>query len=42
MNIQSALIDGASVLKNKSILSAQLDAEILMSKALAINISVSS
>ena len=34
MNIQSAVIEGTNVLKNKSILSAQLDAEILMSKAL--------
>ena len=34
MNIQSAVIDGTSVLKNKSILSAQLDTEILMAKAL--------
>ncbi len=34
MNIQSAVIGGANVLKDKSILSAQLDAEILMAKAL--------
>ena len=34
MNIQSAVIEGINVLKNKSILSAQIDAEILMSKAL--------
>ena len=34
MNIQSAVIDGTSVLKNKSIISAQLDTEILMAKAL--------
>jgi release factor glutamine methyltransferase len=34
MKIQSAVIDGTSVLKNKSILSAQLDTEILMAKAL--------
>ena len=34
MNIQSAITEGTSVLKNKSILSAQLDAEILMAKAL--------
>ena len=34
MNIQSAVIDGTSVLKNKSILSAQLDTEVLMAKAL--------
>jgi release factor glutamine methyltransferase len=34
MNIQSAVIEGASVLMNKSIISAQLDTEILMAKAL--------
>ena len=34
MNIQSAVIEGTSALKNKSILSAQLDTEILMAKAL--------
>jgi release factor glutamine methyltransferase len=34
MNIQSAVIEGTSVLKNKSITSAQLDTEILMAKAL--------
>ena len=34
MNIQSAVIEGTNVLKNKFILSAQLDAEILMSRAL--------
>ena len=34
MNIQSAVIEGTSVLKSKSILSAQLDTEILMAKAL--------
>ena len=34
MNIQSAVIEGTSVLKNKSIISAQLDTEILMAKAL--------
>jgi release factor glutamine methyltransferase len=34
MNIQSAITEGTSVLKNKSILSAQLDTEILMAKAL--------
>ena len=34
MNIQLAIIEGISVLKNKSILSAQLDTEILMAKAL--------
>jgi len=37
MNIQSAVIEGTSVLKNKSILSAQLDTEILMAKALGKN-----
>ena len=37
MNIQSAVIGGISVLKNKSILSAQLDTEILMAKALGKN-----
>ncbi len=34
MNIQSAVIEATNILKNESILSAQLDAEILMSKAL--------
>ena len=34
MNIQSAVIEGTSVLKNKSIISAQLDTEILMAKVL--------
>ena len=34
MNIQSAVIEGTNVLKNKFIPSAQLDAEILLSKAL--------
>jgi release factor glutamine methyltransferase len=34
MNIQLAITEGISVLKNKSILSAQLDTEILMAKAL--------
>jgi release factor glutamine methyltransferase len=34
MNIQLAITQGISVLKNKSILSAQLDTEILMAKAL--------
>jgi release factor glutamine methyltransferase len=34
MNIQSAVIDGTNILKDKSILSAQLDTEILMAKAL--------
>ena len=34
MNIQSALIEGLNILKNKSVLSAKLDIEILMAKAL--------
>ena len=34
MNIQSALIEGLNILKNKSILSAKLDTEILMAEAL--------
>jgi len=34
MNIRSAVIEGANVLKDKSIPSAQLDTEILMAKAL--------
>ena len=34
MNIQSALPEGLNILKNKSILSAKLDSEILMAKAL--------
>ena len=34
MNIQSAVIEGAKILKDKFILSAQLDTEILMAKAL--------
>jgi release factor glutamine methyltransferase len=34
MNIQSAVIEGINILKNKSILSAKLDSEILMAKAL--------
>ena len=34
MNIQSALIEGLNILKNRSILSAKLDSEILMAKAL--------
>ena len=37
MNIQSAVLEGTSVLKSKSILSAQLDTEILMAKALGKN-----
>jgi release factor glutamine methyltransferase len=34
MNIRSAVIEGTNILKDKSILSAQLDTEILMAKAL--------
>ena len=34
MNIHSALTEGTNILKDKSILSAQLDTEILMAKAL--------
>ena len=34
MNIQSAVIEGTKVLKDKSIPSAQLDTEILMAKVL--------
>ncbi|MDC0510724.1 hypothetical protein OAN73_04410 [Candidatus Pelagibacter sp.] len=34
MNIHSAVIEATNVLKDKSILSAQLDTEILMAKAL--------
>jgi len=34
MNIQSAIKKGANILKNKSILTANLDAEILMAKAI--------
>ena len=34
MNIQSAVLEGTNILKDKSILSAQLDTEILMSKAI--------
>ena len=37
MNIQSAVIEGANFLKDKSILSARLDTEILMAKALGKN-----
>ena len=36
MNIQSAVIEGTNILKDKSIPSAQLDTEILMAKALEI------
>ena len=34
MNIQSAVIQGTNILRDKSIISAQLDTEILMAKAL--------
>ena len=34
MKIWSAVMEGTDILKNKSILSAQLDTEILMSKAI--------
>ena len=34
MNIQSAIIQGTNILKNKYIQTAQLDTEILMAKAL--------
>ena len=34
MNIQSAVTEGTNILKNRSILSAKLDSEILMAKAL--------
>ena len=34
MNIQSAVTEGISILKDKFILSAKLDTEILMAKAL--------
>ena len=34
MNIQSAVTEGTNILKDKFILSAQLDTEILMAKAL--------
>jgi release factor glutamine methyltransferase len=37
MNIHSAVIEGTNILKDKSILSAQLDSEILMAKALGKN-----
>ena len=37
MNIHSAIIEGTNVLKKKSILSAQLDTEILMAKAVGKN-----
>ena len=34
MNIHSAVVEATNILKDKSILSAQLDTEILMAKAL--------
>ena len=34
MNIQSAIIEGVNILQGKHIQTAQLDAEILMAKAL--------
>ena len=34
MNIESAIIEGARILKDQSILTANLDSEILMSKAI--------
>jgi hypothetical protein len=34
MNIQSAIIEGVNILKEKSIYSAQLDSEILLAKAI--------
>ena len=37
MNIQSAIIEGINILNDKSILSAKLDTEILMAKALGKN-----
>ena len=37
MNIQSAVIEGINILKVRSIQTAQLDAEILMAKALGVN-----
>jgi release factor glutamine methyltransferase len=37
MNIQSAVIEGTNILKDKSIISAQLDTEILMAEALGKN-----
>ena len=37
MNIQSAVTEGENILKNKSILSAKLDTEILMAKVLGKN-----
>ncbi len=37
MNIQSAVIEGTNILKDRSILSAKLDSEILMAKVLGTN-----
>ena len=37
MNIHSAVLEGASILKERSIQSAQLDSEILMAIALETN-----
>jgi len=37
MNIQSAIVEGTNILKDKSILSAKLDTEILMAEALGKN-----
>ncbi len=37
MNIQLAVIEGANILKDKYIQTAQLDAEILMAKVLGAN-----
>ena len=37
MNIQSAIVEGTNILKDRSILSAHLDSEILMAKALGAN-----
>ena len=37
MNINSAIIEGAKILKSKTISTASLDAEILMAKALGSN-----
>ena len=34
MDIQSAIIEGAKILKDQSILTANLDSEVLMSKAI--------
>ncbi len=37
MNIQSAILEGTKILKNKGIITAQLDSEILMMKAISKN-----